>query len=238
MTSTDEPALTWALVPLKSPERAKSRLAAALSPEQRLRLFFVLAERVIRTLHATRGIDHVAVITANTDIALFASSLGATPILQSADFGMSAAFAAAISQLPAAAVKRVLMLPGDLPLISSTALEALLAAGTEPVVVVPDRHRVGTNALLCCPPDIIAPNFGGRSFERHVAAAKAAGIDAQVLDIPALALDLDHPEDLDYLRCCDAALATRLLDDMFNDRGANDEYPRCDTRPTIAAVNR
>lgn len=211
MTFFEKQGLTWALVPLKSPERAKSRLAAVLDPERRLRLFFALAEQVIRTLLDTRGIDSVAVVTASPDIASFARSLGAAPILQSADFGMSAAFDLAVSELQATQPRRVLMLPGDLPLISATAVEAVLAAGTSPgIVVVPDRHRVGTNALLCYPPAVIAPCFGGHSFERHLASAEAAGVNAQVLDIDALALDLDYPEDLDYLRSRERVLAARL----------------------------
>ena len=213
MTSSEKQAPTWALVPLKSRERAKSRLATVLSPEQRLRLFFALAERVIRALHATRGIDSVAVVTASSEIAAFARSLGAVPILQSTDFGMSAAFDQALCELQAAKPRRVLMLPGDLPLISSAALEAVLAAvDTEPgIVVVPDRHRVGTNALLCSPPRALAPCFGGHSFERHLAAARSAGVNARVLEVEALALDLDHPEDLGYLRHQDGELAAQLF---------------------------
>jgi 2-phospho-L-lactate guanylyltransferase len=210
------------MVPLKSPERAKSRLAAALSPEQRLRLFFLLAERVIRTLHATRGIDSVGVVTASAEIAAFAKSLGAVPILQSNDFGMSAAFDLALGELQPTTPQRVLMLPGDLPLISSSALEAVLnAAGTGPaIVVVPDRHRVGTNALLCSPPRALAPCFGDHSFERHLAAARAAGVTPRVLELEALALDLDHPEDLDDLRRRDGALAEQLLGARPSDRCA------------------
>lgn len=217
MTSSEKQAPTWgptwAVVPLKSHERAKSRLATILSPEQRLRLSFALAERVVQALHATRGIDSVAVVTASAEIAAFARSLGAVPILQSADFGMSAAFDLALGELHVTKPRRVLMLPGDLPLISSSALEAVLAAGdNEPgIVVVPDRHLVGTNALLCSPPQALAPCFGGHSFERHLAAAKAAGVSARALEVEALALDLDHPEDLDYLRHRDGALAAQLL---------------------------
>jgi len=206
------------MVPLKSREHAKSRLAAVLSPEQRARLFFALAERVIQALHATRGIDAVSVVTASAEIAAFARSQGATPIVQSADFGMSAAFDLAIDELQRAQPRRVLMLPGDLPWISSSALEAVLdAAGSEPgMVVVPDRHRVGTNALLCNPPRALAPCFGDRSFERHLAAARAAGVTAQVLELEALALDLDHPADLDYLRRRDGTLAAQLLGALPN----------------------
>jgi 2-phospho-L-lactate guanylyltransferase len=212
MTASDKQALTWAMVPLKSRERAKSRLASVLSPEQRLRLFFALATRVIRTLQATRGIDAVAVITASTEVAAFAQSLGAVAMLQSADFGMSAAFDTAIRELNVTKPRRVLMLPGDLPLVSTSALEEVLAANTDTgVVIVPDRHRVGTNALLCDPPQALAPCFGGHSFERHLITARAAGVDVRVLEVDALALDLDNPEDLDYLRERDSTVAEHLL---------------------------
>lgn len=125
---------------------------------------------------------------------------------------MSAAFDQAVAELQPQQPRRVLMLPGDLPLISSAAIEAVLAAaGDGPgIVVVPDRHRVGTNALLCSPPRVVAPCFGGHSFERHVAAAKAAGVTAHVLEVEALALDLDHPVDLDCLRHRDGPLAAQL----------------------------
>lgn len=214
MTTSQKQAPTWALVPLKSREHAKSRLAPLLSPEQRLQLFFALAERVIQAAYATRGIDSVAVVTASTEAAAFARSLGAVPILQSADFGMSAAFDLALGELEETNPRRVLMLPGDLPLISSSALESVLvAADSEPgIVIVPDRHRVGTNALLCTPPQALAPSFGGHSFERHLAAARSAGINARVLEAEALALDLDHPVDIDYLRQRDSVLASQLLE--------------------------
>jgi 2-phospho-L-lactate guanylyltransferase len=229
MTSTEKQAQTWALVPLKSRERAKSRLASVLSPEQRTHLFFALAERVIRALHATRGIDAVAVVTASAEIAAFARSLGATPIVQSADFGMSAAFEQAVGELQITNAQRVLMLPGDLPLISSAALESLLAmTGSKPsVVIVPDRHRTGTNALLCTPPRALAPCFGGHSFERHIAAAKSAKIEAQIFEHEVLALDLDHPEDLDYLHRVDSALAAQLLIANPNVATAVDVEDRC-----------
>ena len=65
MTGIDKLPSTWALVPLKSPDRAKSRLAGVLSPVQRTTLFFALAERVIHALRGTPGIDNVVVVTAS-----------------------------------------------------------------------------------------------------------------------------------------------------------------------------
>ena len=65
-----------------------------------------------------------------------------------------------------------------------------------PVAIVPDRHGTGTNALLLAPSDVIAPSFGPGSFDRHVAAARAAGVEYAVARIPALMFDVDTPDDL------------------------------------------
>ena len=64
------------------------------------------------------------------------------------------------------------------------------------VVVVPDRHGTGTNALVLSPPDAIEPSFGPDSLARHVAAAEAAGVPSGSRRCPALALDVDTPDDL------------------------------------------
>jgi 2-phospho-L-lactate/phosphoenolpyruvate guanylyltransferase len=213
MTSTDKHASTWALVPLKSSERAKSRLAEILDPEQRAQLFYAMAERVIVALRASKGIDAVAVVTASREVAAFARTLGATPILQNSDVGMSPALQSALRVLQPMQPARVLMVPGDLPLISSAAVDAVLAAADSDasIVLVPDRRREGTNALLCTPPDALAPHFGGCSFERHLAAAKASGIATHIIEIEEFALDLDCPDDLTYLHRHRDQRAAQLL---------------------------
>ena len=63
------------------------------------------------------------------------------------------------------------------------------------MVVVPDRHGRGTNALLLSPPDAIKFAFGNDSRAAHQAAARAAGALSLEVDGP-LSLDLDLPEDL------------------------------------------
>lgn len=213
MTSTDKHASTWALVPLKSSDRAKSRLAEILDPEQRAQLFYAMAERVIVALRASKGIDAVAVVTASREVAAFARTLGATPILQDSDVGMSPALQSALRVLQPMQPARVLMVPGDLPLISSAAVDAVLTAADSDasIVVVPDRRREGTNALLCAPPDALAPHFGGCSFERHLAAAKATGIATHIIEIEEFALDLDCPDDLNYLQRHRDQRAAQLL---------------------------
>jgi 2-phospho-L-lactate/phosphoenolpyruvate guanylyltransferase len=89
--------------------------------------------------------------------------------------------------------------PGDTPLLDAGELSSLLARAEEAsigVVAVPDRHGTGTNALLLTPPDAIEPSFGEGSLDRHVAAARDAGLTCSVDPLPSLVLDVDTPEDL------------------------------------------
>jgi 2-phospho-L-lactate guanylyltransferase len=204
---------TWAVVALKSPEHAKTRLSAVLDSAQRRHVLFELASRTIRALQAVHGIEAVAVVTPSAEVAQFARALGTVVIREAVESGTAAAFAAAVQELRPLRLQRLLMIAGDLPQVSPQALEAVIAAGgcAPDAVLVPDRHRAGTNALLCAPPQLLAPCFGADSLRRHFAAAAAAGIDARLVEIDALALDLDCAADLDELRRRDAAAADALL---------------------------
>ena len=199
-------AASWAVVPLKSPATAKSRLAGVLAAEQRRELYFELARRAITALYAARGIGRVLVATASDEAAAFARGLGADVLALSRDAGTAAACRAA-AQAASVQAPALLMLAGDLPLVSAAAVERLLraAAPRRGVTVVPDRHGVGTNALLCRPPALLAPCFGPGSLAAHLALAQAQRIPLQVHRCAELALDLDVVEDLEYLRCLDSS---------------------------------
>jgi 2-phospho-L-lactate guanylyltransferase len=77
------------------------------------------------------------------------------------------------------------------------------------VAIVPDRHGTGTNALLLAPPDAIEPSFGPGSFDRHEAAAVAAGLEPVVVRPPTLVLDVDTGDDLGRLEQLLAARTDR-----------------------------
>src|SRR4051794_17702334 len=117
--------------------------------------------------------------------------------------GQSAAASLGIRAAAARGAERVLLVPGDCPALDPAEVDALLAPREAGVVIVPDRHGTGTNALLLAPPTAIAPAFGPGSFARHSALAGAA---ARVAELPSLGLDVDTPGDLAALR---GALAAR-----------------------------
>ena len=102
------------------------------------------------------------------------------------------------------------MLPGDVPLVTPDDVCSLLAqAPAEHGAVVAPTGDGGTGALLLRPPTLIAPDYGGASAARHLAAARAAGAAALLYPLPHLALDLDRPEDLRAFLQQAAAGATR-----------------------------
>jgi 2-phospho-L-lactate guanylyltransferase len=92
----------------------------------------------------------------------------------------------------------VLLLAADLPYLVVADLDLLLAEEA-PVVIAPDRHLRGTNALLLAPPLAIAPAFGDDSFRAHTELARIAGLDLKVVTSRGLATDIDDPDDLRLL---------------------------------------
>jgi len=73
---------------------------------------------------------------------------------------------------------------------------ALTRMGSGRVVVVPDHHGTGTNALILSPPDAIGPAFGPGSCTRHAERGRRAGHDVAVERLVSLGLDVDTPDDL------------------------------------------
>jgi len=191
----------WAVVPLKSPDAAKSRLRAGLDAGARRRLVFAMARQVVRTLARTPGIAGVAVVTASPEVAAWVQQEGAAVIRQDVDAGMAEACRSAVARLSARA-DSLLMISGDIPLIRTEPIAALvdLSRRTPLVAIVPDRHRSGTNALLCAPPAVISPCFGVDSFQHHLAAARSQGVELCIVESDALSLDIDDLEDLEELR--------------------------------------
>lgn len=188
----------WAIIPLKSPDSAKSRLSGALTAQQRLRLFYALAGRVIEAAVRTPGIAGVTVVTASDAVMEFAANLGAQRLRLESDRGMAAACRDTLEKLPARVLQRVLFIAGDLPLISSSALLPMVTLSDRSplVAIAADRRHFGTNALLCAPGHAIPLYFGSGSFTQHLAAAARLGVATHIVDSAALALDIDEPGDL------------------------------------------
>jgi 2-phospho-L-lactate guanylyltransferase len=190
---------TIAILPIKSFGAAKQRLAGLLAGGSREALAQAMFSDVLTSLRHVPGIDEIAVVTANRSAEVAAQGEGVTLLHDSEEAGQSAAATLGIEHALARGCDRVLLVPGDTPLLEPGELTAMLdraAADGTAVTIVPDRHGEGTNALLLAPATAIEPSFGPGSLERHRAAARAAGLSQRVEAVFSLMLDVDTPDDL------------------------------------------
>lgn len=186
------------IVPVGTLDGAKSRLGETLDAEERRDLVTRMVRRTVEAAVSTPGVSETIVVTPDDEVRELARAAGARPLRQRSQ-GLNRGLREAREEAVAGGADAVLVLPIDLPLVSPEAVAAVLAtlddAARPLVVVVPDRHRRGTNALLVAPPDAIEFGFGGDSRAAHAACALEAGARLVELDGP-LTLDLDTPEDL------------------------------------------
>jgi 2-phospho-L-lactate guanylyltransferase len=193
---------TTAVLPVKSFARAKQRLSDVVGGGDREQLAAAMVTDVLAALTAVGEIDDVVVVTAEPLAAKAAERAGATVVNDPEEVGQSAAVSRGIDAALERGAERALLVPGDCPAVDPDEVAKLLSRtpGEPSVVIVPDRHGSGTNALLITPPDALAPSFGAGSFARHAALARAAGATVKVCDLPSLGLDVDTPDDLGALR--------------------------------------
>lgn len=195
------------VVPLRTIEGGKARLGEALDAEEREELIVGMLRHLLAEVRAWGGAAEVDVVSPDPDLLAVALDAGARPLRQRT-IGLNAGLRLATGEAHAGGATAVLILPGDLPLVSAASLERLvdaadaaLAAGSggPVVVVVPADARGGTNAILLAPPDAIEPAFGEASLAAHLREAEAARASVQVVADPALGFDLDTPDDLQRL---------------------------------------
>lgn len=195
---------TIAVVPVKRFASAKQRLAEDFSSGTRRALVEAMVIDVLVALRRTREVDQVLVVTRDLAVEALAHGYDADIVGDPEERSQSEAAVLGVREAVARGARRVVLVPGDTPALDPKQLDALLqraATGREPtVVVVPDRHGDGTNALILAPPDAITPAFGDGSRERHVTAAQAAGARVAVDEVPSLVIDVDTAEDLEALR--------------------------------------
>jgi 2-phospho-L-lactate/phosphoenolpyruvate guanylyltransferase len=205
-------ARTWALVPIRGLETAKTRLGGGLDAEERRDLVVDLLERTLVATRDARRVTGTIVVTMDPAAAGIARDHRAVGLVERAP-GLNGAISAARSVAVARGATAVLVLPADLPAISAATIDALLEAADSArspeavglVALVTDQHGRGTNALLVSPPGRIEPLFGPASRDLHRAAAAGAGATFIELDGP-LGLDVDTIDDLEVAEAALGAL--------------------------------
>ena len=192
----------WAIVPVKPLRHGKSRLAGTLTEDERTDLNRSLLKHTLETLSGLKEVDKVLVVSRDPNALMIAREHGARTVQEDGQPHLNTALQRATVVAQVYATRGVLILPADLPLVSREDIQILLDHAVKPpvVVIAPDRHRRGTNALLISPAGLIEYDFGENSFQRHCERAKRARARLEVVELPTLGLDLDLPEDFEIIK--------------------------------------
>jgi 2-phospho-L-lactate/phosphoenolpyruvate guanylyltransferase len=192
---------TIAILPIKSFGAAKQRLAEELTAGARRALAEAMFSDVLVALRRSGSVDELLVVSADHGAQQIAGGYGAM-VLDDEENGHNPAARHGIRAAVEAGAERVLLIPGDCPMLDPVQLDKLIARSVpaRSALIVPDRHGTGTNALLLTPPGSLAPAFGPGSCQRHRTTAESEGTVPEVVEVTSLALDVDTPEDLAELQ--------------------------------------
>lgn len=189
----------WALVPIKPFAAAKSRLEGLLSRDECARLAEEMARDVLRALHAAPDITGIAILSTEPRLTALAEAAGARLYAERDGEDYRAALGRVAADLAAHGARHLLVVPADLPVLSSSDVQQVLESHAVGITICPAASDGGTNALLLSPPTAIPFLYGPDSAARHRAAAQAAGIPVRTLESGGFARDVDNPDDIRWL---------------------------------------
>lgn len=188
------------LVPVKSMSNAKQRLADALDQPHRTQL----ADAMLRdALTAASGVTHrvnVFLVTGDAAAQSLAREFGFDVIEDLRNESETAAIEMATAWCEDRGYDTTVVIPGDIPLVTSAELNAVLnAAPAEGALFVPAYDRRGSNCVVRRPANLIPLRFGNDSFLPHCEAVRQTGKPLVILELPGIGLDIDQPHELDLL---------------------------------------
>lgn len=177
---------TIVLVPIRSFDGAKRRLASSLGPQARRALIRGMAETVVAAAHDLP----VWVVTDDDEVADWARARNVLSCAVGVS-GLNPAVTAAAAAAADAGATRIIIAHADLPY----ALDLRVVTGPG-VALAPDRQRDGSNVMSLPTNTGFVFAYGPGSFAAHRNEAARLGLDFREIDDASLAWDVDSPADL------------------------------------------
>jgi len=187
-----------AVVPVKTLRDSKRRLSAVLNPHERRLLAVAMLEDVLAALKKSE-VQETVVVSNDSVIHEVADKHGVV-YLEAGQSGLNSAIEEATNWCVQNGADAVLVLPADIPFVSSRDINKMTKLGAEETsVVLSPSQDDGTNAMLLNPPNSIKMCFGPRSFARHIKEARSRKVEVKFYYSAEIALDIDSVEDLKQL---------------------------------------
>ncbi len=188
------------LIPVKDLATAKQRLGDALTQSQRSQLAEAMLRDVMAAASGVRDRLDVALVTGDSRAQQLAREFGFRVIEDTRNESETAAIEMATAWCEQRGYNTTVVIPGDIPLITSRELHRVLdAAPAAGAVFVPAYDRRGSNCILRRPASLIPLRFGNDSFLPHCEAMRRTGKELVILEMPGIGLDIDNPHELELL---------------------------------------
>ncbi len=205
----------YAVVPVKSLGASKKRLSPVLSPQERGQLTLAMLEDVLSALQ-TSIVNDTVVVSDDLDVHDIAGKFGTNYLAQKIG-GLNCAVEKATEWCIQQGAEAVLVLPADIPMLSSADVDRIVELGNceEQTVVLSPSYNGGTNALFQSPLNLIHACFGPRSFAKHIKEAQSKGACVRLYYSTSVAADIDSAKDLSKLLKAESNTACRRVLDQF-----------------------
>lgn len=206
---------TWAIIPVKTLNHAKSRLAPFISDNERTELVRCLLHRLLQVLREVPRIDELLVVSRDPDVAQIAVQYEACVVMEENGAGLNQSVTIGKQVAAAQGADWVLMLPSDLPIVQPDDIEGLwgkTAVFPQPhIVICSDRHHQGTNALLMPAKTPFHFKYGHHSYAKHCEEARRLQLNVLSVDIPGLQFDLDTIQDWEIFQASETVFSINSL---------------------------
>lgn len=210
----------WLLIPVKSLHTGKSRLRPVLADDARRALNEFFLRRMLEVARRFPGCERTAVISDCGDVLQIATGCSIHAIHQSSGPGLNRAAREGVDTLRRLGARDIVLIACDAPMVGPSDLREFEdpSLTADRIVICPDRHGTGTNAVFVPSGVHMEFQFGDDSFSLHCREALRCGSVPKVHLNPRIGLDIDTPEDLaSWFRdasqrpsTADAPLASRL----------------------------
>src|SRR6202030_2433677 len=209
----------WAVIPVKEFDDAKHRLSGLLSSSERRLLSETMLTDMLDAVAGSRLLAGALIVTLDPRATALGEKVGARIATEGARDGHTGSVNAGRRVLAGEARAGMITMPGDIPATRADEIDAVLSAhlAAPSFTISPAHDDLGSNAVVCSPPDSVPLAFGDNSYFPHLAAARLRGIEPTVIRQPGIAVDIDHPLDLALFLRLPQSAGTRtrtLLDEL------------------------
>ncbi|HEX4675523.1 MAG TPA: 2-phospho-L-lactate guanylyltransferase [Steroidobacteraceae bacterium] len=184
-----------ALIAIKERARCKTRLADVLRPPERIDLVRSMLTAVLAAAGNAQTVHQVIVISPERD-----TVPAEIPVLADTGESLNTALVQAHTMVREFGCHEIVVLPADLPLITSAEIDELVrAARAGGFAMATDAAGVGTNALCLMSTQPFRFQFGPDSRRLHLQEAQRLGSSPQEVHLAGLEFDVDSSADLRLL---------------------------------------